>query len=611
MRLSWNMLSALSVTALCLTLATGMRSAPHDRLECTACHTIFHGDLTAMYTGSVSPYDLACLSCHDLATGTSSLRVTTHQGEHCYACHDPHYQVQVTEDGLYFFEGTIASISATELVVVGGGLSTNQLAQMLLIPDVSQPEQNFYISGNTADTITIDWGDMSATASAGDSFRVAYGKYIPKSITAPSGEVRDVVFAGPTGTNSFADGDATRDGVCEVCHTLTDYHRFDGSNPGGNHQEGTRCTNCHSHATATSAFQPSCTGCHDFPPVTASHLAHFDPNLLNAGQLISPNDLRHTSDQAASATTYIFGCGQCHPASATTHKNGLDNAGGGQAELLFNDPSAAADPIKGSNPSIASYTPGGSVLVDGRGFRYTEGSCSNIYCHSSAQRGTPTRDYVSMTWGSSLPANRCNACHGAPPQYANAGEGVAGANSHYTPDGWGTDLGSGHVLGIHWGHDATDLANGYESVMSCNLCHDNTVTGSDGVDTYFVHLDSGGNPVLSPNGATCSSVGCHTSGTTPPENQSGVITNSAWHVNGAADVAFSSEEFRTTSQLGRDPTAFGWTRVGARWEFYDYWVPSAGSYDAATRSCSNVACHLGETITWGAPAGDCTNCHGF
>ena len=84
---------------------------------------------------------------------------------------------------------------------------------------------------------------------------------IPRSRTgAANATTRPVVFTARTGAKSYADGDATYDGVCEVCHTLTSQHRFDGST--GKHNAATNCTNCHKHDTG---FQGSgrCTTCHN------------------------------------------------------------------------------------------------------------------------------------------------------------------------------------------------------------------------------------------------------------------------------------------------------------------------------------------------------------
>jgi len=62
-----------------------------------------------------------------------------------------------------------------------------------------------------------------------------------------------VIFTAYTGLHSFADGDTAYDGICEVCHTSTKYHRRDGTgfvnHSGGVDQSGRDCTVCHSHAS--------------------------------------------------------------------------------------------------------------------------------------------------------------------------------------------------------------------------------------------------------------------------------------------------------------------------------------------------------------------------
>jgi hypothetical protein len=81
-------------------------------------------------------------------------------------------------------------------------------------------------------------------------------KVIRESLRAPNHTSLTVKFLGYTGANSFADGDVTHDGICEVCHTQTRYYRRDGSgfanHSGGTNQSGKDCTSCHNHATGFS-----------------------------------------------------------------------------------------------------------------------------------------------------------------------------------------------------------------------------------------------------------------------------------------------------------------------------------------------------------------------
>jgi len=74
---------------------------------------------------------------------------------------------------------------------------------------------------------------------------------------------KSVVFTARTGAGSFDDrDDAVNDGVCQVCHVATAYHRHDGS--GETHFAGEDCTACHPHASGFSPSEDSaCTACHN------------------------------------------------------------------------------------------------------------------------------------------------------------------------------------------------------------------------------------------------------------------------------------------------------------------------------------------------------------
>lgn len=80
---------------------------------------------------------------------------------------------------------------------------------------------------------------------------------VEEVILTPNSGPRDVVFIREVGINSYADGDTVYDGVCEVCHTTTAYHRNNSSGD-HSHQAASNCTNCHTH---DAGFDPT--------PVTA------------------------------------------------------------------------------------------------------------------------------------------------------------------------------------------------------------------------------------------------------------------------------------------------------------------------------------------------------
>jgi hypothetical protein len=79
---------------------------------------------------------------------------------------------------------------------------------------------------------------------------------IRQMIQTPNSGLKAVVFTAYEGPGSFADGGVPYDGVCEVCHTVTYFHRNDGSDPGGDHYSGEDCRPCHSHENGFAVILP-------------------------------------------------------------------------------------------------------------------------------------------------------------------------------------------------------------------------------------------------------------------------------------------------------------------------------------------------------------------
>lgn len=129
-------------------------------------------------------------------------------------------------------------------------------------------------------------------------------RFIKDIISTPSSGDRPVIFTARTGPNSFADGDATYDGVCEVCHTATNYHN---NSAAGDHSHyvSRDCIVCHVHALE---FAPS--GGASGP----SHARHVDGG--DGNHLALSCDYCHTGnptvfqDGEPFATTAV--CNECH-----------------------------------------------------------------------------------------------------------------------------------------------------------------------------------------------------------------------------------------------------------------------------------------------------------
>lgn len=93
--------------------------------------------------------------------------------------------------------------------------------------------------------------------------------FINDVIFTPNSGYKEVKLFSRTGTNSFADGDATHNGVCEVCHTKNNHHNNNGSDT-LSHFDGEDCMRCHLHRNPEGDFKP---------PLNQSHRTHMDQSL--------------------------------------------------------------------------------------------------------------------------------------------------------------------------------------------------------------------------------------------------------------------------------------------------------------------------------------------
>lgn len=288
-------------------------------------------------------------------------------------------------------------------------------------------------------------------------------KLVRTSIDTPSAGVRTVVFDSLTGAGSLADDtySAPWDGVCEVCHESTQYHRNDSSSPSA-HNDGTRCTTCHPHAVS---FAPQdCNACHTMGGAHATHTQR-----------------------------YSYSCDTCHfghGSGTPTHNNGTPNV---------------------------AFDPGGLATRNGGDFNtptYTAGTkvCSDVYCHSngvSADRGTDG----TYTWGS-LPfgavsyavtpgwdsgsINTCDACHPGQgnmtaPYYIYR-RGPINATSDYPATGSHAPNRGAHYSNSQDFDGVPDNANDWLQVQ-CFWCHNangaDPINGDNLQGTYgtLLHVD--------------------------------------------------------------------------------------------------------------------------
>lgn len=340
---------------------------------------------------------------------------------------------------------------------------------------------------------------------------------------------------------------------------------------------GGTCSNisCHFRGSATWGVPLGCDGCHEAPPDTPSHRVHFGGTPAQAAY----GDVSIAGDYSPNATSYIMNCGNCHPMDPSKHRNDV-------IEVELYNVNAPAGSLKAMNPASAAYVNGTTLHTDSRTIPYTNGTCSNVYCHSYNSFTTPdaciltnistesqsrecdslaianltiTRVYKEVTWNSKLP-NDCSGCHGNAPQTTAATNDGGTGNSHswIDPEGWE----EGHF--DKWAFRPEPI--------TCNYCHNDTVKQiSKYTRTYGDYTPSLEVPFFT--------------------IFSGVpIANYSKHVNGTRDVAFDTTR----------PFVYSYISWGGLQVFEKHL--NTAQYDSATKTCSNVSCHnLQTSVKWGTP----------
>jgi predicted CxxxxCH...CXXCH cytochrome family protein len=303
---------------------------------------------------------------------------------------------------------------------------------------------------------------------------------IKDSILTPEPQLRAVKFTAQTGLNSFADGDGTWDGVCEVCHyddgSPVDHFLNDGSgidqnhNSSGGPQNGLNCTGCHPHSSNFAPSGGDCVTCHQ----DNTTYPHLSGNFMNG-------DAHQTH-----AERYGYSCNTCH--FGNTHNNGTIDQAFDLSGLATRN---------GQDANIPSY--GGTT-------------CSNIYCHSNGGTANKYNEGVA-DWNSDSSVTTmvysttpswatgsitgCNACHAGPsmpvgPAYTiveGTGNGVVTANDQYPNTGaHGANTGAHNSPDqlLVLTEDATygdALTHSWPKVQ-CFWCHNNDPGAASGVAKY-------------------------------------------------------------------------------------------------------------------------------
>lgn len=508
-----------------MAFSAGSLDSPHDlsnNVNCPSCH--FTSDNPpAWYTqppdpdnpDSASPFNRLCWSCHNDSIAPfekthSNFVINGEVGfsKECRACHHAHDQRQIRRWGSasYLYSGASDMVTTTTITKTGAGWTPDQWKNMLVTGNITYPNYNYRILSNTADTLTVEGTINTTYVKAGKTFAITYGKLVKDVVNT-----KDVKFFRPTDTNSFADGDGTYNGICEVCHTQTTYHR---NNASGDHTHNvaTKCTLCHDHKEG---FKASCNACHGNPP--QSDTTGPDGLVRTPSPTGSVKGITHVR-HATGGSNYSFVCDTCHSSGMP-----VTPIPDYKTQIGFN--------IFGWPGAGTTYK--GQTLLAPYSYEYTNGTtegtttfqCSNIYCHGRKPDGT--------VWGAGNNTNPlwngtvvCGDCHKA----TNADNPTVGSHSKHTEG-----IGYNYSCGLCHKDPNTDRSahvnNKSEVVFSSNW---RTSGGSySGTDTM---LDAYGQ---------CTNIYCHsTVQTSPPGGTPIYRTTPTWGENNSLwcqDCHYDSE----------------------------------------------------------------------
>ncbi len=444
------------------TVSYGLDS-PHNianTINCESCHFkdyVFSPFWGANYTPSDiddTPYNKICWYCHTVTTGGpfidqeapyvkthSSLSTDNGYGDwtvECRVCHDSHYNKQylyfrnTDPNLLYLARGTVDSFKACtaadlpdctdgESLITYSGVTDKagwdytrwgkkrgeDYRGATICPNINAPFYNYPVISATDTKIRIA-GDITAGYIAvGNTFGIVYSQLMKdRIIYTDKGINSQVKFFDNTGLGSFRDGDAIYNGICEVCHTLTNHFRNNGTvNVGGGTDHiplvATNCTDCHVH---TEGFKASCNSCHGSPPVDAGTLVS-SPNPTGSATAGVHNTHVSTENIACAGCHYnSVGSGSTHNDAPNPPQDitmGFYNFGTPYQGGTYNGQSVAQYNTTVTNP-VTTVTNTGTA---GAG----DLTCSNVYCHGN-YNGSGLN--ASPVWDDATTAP-CGSCHGA------------------------------------------------------------------------------------------------------------------------------------------------------------------------------------------------------
>ncbi len=534
-----------------------------NSLAYTDLNTDLGGSSTTdqLWAGSAGSADGYCERCHGELTSMPGSSRTHVEGEDCLECH-----AHSGEGMTYAFEANCTDCH-------GWPPSDDTQAGPSGYAFVTSPARDYSADANyKAESTTAHTTHTGSTSAYGMSCGRCHDDDFA---TTHNDDNYQNVFTGATADSVSSAGgvlsptyDKTGSGTCSSVYCHSNGGR---RNSGGTKELADFTTQA---VTWTGQSIAACDACHGNDSATMTtrdnsprHIAHLDRG---------------------------YSCSVCHQstaASATTLA--VDAAGGshvdGAVDIGFDESHDLGAGLMGSG----TYDP-------------AAGTCA-VYCHSDGKGNYAAADWDLASGGA------CDFCHGH-----EAGSGsplTSGSHSTHIDD---SDDEIGRSLG-------------------CVDCHSNTVSDNSTIATAANHIDGAFTLGIQMDGdkTDCTNIYCHSngnagnlvyrdrawgsapiscdgchgdgSGKTYPSYANGGVAqiNSNSHEAHAGNAGFTCEQCHSATA-----TANG-LKAGGAPEHLDETIDVSGAqftWDSATRTCSNIACHFNNDAQWGDTL-TCTSCH--
>lgn len=575
---------ALILAASCVCAGTGLAEAVNGTTAGTVTAVSADGgiDIAAPYTDDTNGNNTLVIEwgITDYSMGTQALSHAASPYNYTIAglSNGTAYRVRVT------YQDTDGIIGGNAINTFASVIPSNQLIH------------------NSATTRSTKWGGLWGVAGGKYGEFTCYTCHESNSVNVKN--LRSVITSPNSPTDSFPGssvsvmdardgssdfgndlgGHATSSKVCEVCHTQTNFHRYNTTGLANlEHNNDRDCTRCHKHGVGFR--NAGCGSCHGYPPVDGSTLVGFT-NPSGTGSVTAGAHNKHVNDKG-------FACDNCHNGSVgdgPTHDTGAVTIG-------FSLFSGAYSGGSYDGQSAVSYDVSSGTSITNSGLM----QCDNLYCHSNASPLNGTLAYAQPAWnGTGL---SCNSCHNAP---ADASKTWSSSHTKHTAN-YSFTCDKCHALTAGSNTSIIDQSKHVNNVKDVALSATLGGTYSNGTCTnVYCHGDGNGGAGQMIPEWTVTKTQCGMCHTMPP----GTGSHNTHIVSANCPTCHNA-----TTKDGS--TIFDKTKHANKVKDIVFDTAYGGTYTPGV-GCSNVYCHDPYTVgnatpPWGGTLPDkpeCDSCHG-